>query len=120
MHNFPQILLNSSMPISSRNESKRLYTIHDSWPPMQFAPLAKNHAISLIQMQTSFTTQKKECIYILCLILMYKESKYKSFDDLLLSIRRKSPMQMQKARSDKGFKQSMHSKQLKKTSRNLF
>jgi hypothetical protein len=72
---------------------------------------AKNHAISLLQMQASFTTQKQECIYLLCLILLYKESKYKSFDAPLLSIRRKSHMQMQKTQSDKGFKQSMHSKQ---------
>jgi hypothetical protein len=60
---------------------------------------AKKHAIPLLQMQASFTTQKKECIYLLCLIMMYTEIKYKTFNAPLLSIRRKSPMQMQKTRS---------------------
>jgi hypothetical protein len=72
---------------------------------------AKNHAILLLQMQASFTTQKKECNYFLCLILMYKAIKYKSFNAPQLSMRRKSHMQMQNTRSNKGFKQSMHSKQ---------
>jgi hypothetical protein len=71
----------------------------------------KQHAIPLLQIQTSFTTQKKERNYGICLILMYNESKYKSFDALLLLIRRKNPMQMQKTRSKKGYKQSMHSRQ---------
>jgi hypothetical protein len=57
---------------------------------------AKNHAIFLLQMQASFTTQKKKCIYLLCFIMMYTEIKYKTFNAPLLSIRRKSPMQMQK------------------------
>jgi hypothetical protein len=50
---------------------------------------AKKHAISLLQMQASFTTQNQECIYLPCLILMYKEIKSKSFNAPLLSIKRR-------------------------------
>jgi hypothetical protein len=57
---------------------------------------SKKHAIPLLQMQSIFTTQNQDCIYLLCLILIYKEIKYKSFDSLLLSIKIKSHMQMQK------------------------
>jgi hypothetical protein len=119
MHNVPNFLLNSSISISSRNETKRLYTNTLFLPPRAMRgnffkksrpKNAKNHAISLLQMQTSFTTQKKECIYLLCLILMYKEIKSKSFDAPLLSIKRKIQMQMQKTQSKRGFKQIMHSK----------
>jgi hypothetical protein len=67
--------------------------------PRKMSQNAKKHAIPLLQMQASFTTQKQEFIYLLCLIMMYTESKYKTFNAPLLSIRRKSPMQMQKTQS---------------------
>jgi hypothetical protein len=77
---------------------------------------AKNHAILLLQMQASFTTQNQEFKYGLCLILMYKEIKYKSFNAPLLSIGRKSQMQMQKTRSNKGF-QTKHALKAMRTKR---
>jgi hypothetical protein len=36
-----------------------------------------------------YTTQKKECNYLLCFILIYKESICKSFNSSLLSIKMK-------------------------------
>jgi hypothetical protein len=90
MHNVPKIILSSSISRSSRNESKRLYTNTQFLPPFNSRlKIAKKHAISLLQMQASFTTQKKECIYLICLILMYKEIKSKSFNAPLLSIKRR-------------------------------
>jgi hypothetical protein len=88
-------------------EKEKTFIITDAQCPKK----SKNHALLLLQMQASFTTQKKEFIYILFLILMCTESKYKSFNAPLLSIRRKSPMQTQKDMKQKGYKQSMHSRQ---------
>jgi hypothetical protein len=107
----PKILLNLSISKSSITYPKRLYTNTLFLAPPFKTKNAKNHAISLPQMQASFTTQKNECNYLICLILMYKEIKCKSFNAPLLSIKIKSEMQMQKTQSKKGFIQSMHSKQ---------
>ena len=88
---------------------------------MHNVPKCQKHAIPLLQMQASFTTQKHECMYLLCLIMMYTESKYKTFNAPLLSIRRKSPMQMQKTwiKRDTNKACTQGSEGCKKTSRNL-
>jgi hypothetical protein len=50
-----------------------------------------------------YTTQKKECNYLLCLILIYKESKCKSFNASLLSIKMKESNADTKDTKKKGF-----------------
>jgi hypothetical protein len=55
-----QNILNSSISRFSRNEKKVLTPVHDSWPPLAMrgnffhnlrSKNAKNHAISLLEMQ---------------------------------------------------------------------
>jgi hypothetical protein len=58
MHNVPKIRLNSSyqdLQEMSQRDYTPIHNFKNSRPKN-----AKNHAISLLQMQSSFTTQKKE------------------------------------------------------------
>jgi hypothetical protein len=50
-----------------------------------------------------YTTQNQECNYLLCLILIYKESKCKSFNASLLSIKMKESNADTKDTKKKGF-----------------